>query len=84
MSEEGFHEMQVVSRAEARVRGHLQTRIRGFSLAVQGNGLVLRGLTHTYYAKQLAQHAVMQAVGLPILANEIQVTPPRRERVTER
>jgi len=33
----------------------------------------LRGQVHTYYAKQLAQHAVMETTGLPILANEIEV-----------
>jgi hypothetical protein len=35
---------------------------------------VLRGVTRTYYAKQLAQHAVMQLTDLPIHANEIDVT----------
>jgi hypothetical protein len=35
---------------------------------------VLRGRARTYYAKQLAQHAVMQATALPILRNEIEVS----------
>jgi hypothetical protein len=40
---------------------------------VRDGGLVLRGRAHTYYAKQLAQHAVMDNHPLPILANEIEV-----------
>jgi hypothetical protein len=40
---------------------------------VRGCGLVLTGQASTYYAKQLAQHAVMEATALPILANEIDV-----------
>jgi len=36
-------------------------------------GLVLTGRTCTYYVKQLAQHAVMEFVDLPILANDIEV-----------
>jgi len=35
--------------------------------------LILRGRTRTYYAKQLAQQAVMEATALPIRANEIEV-----------
>jgi len=41
---------------------------------VAKEGLVLRGRAQTYYAKQLAQHAVVEAAGLPILANEIEVS----------
>ena len=37
------------------------------------SGLVLRGRVHTYYAKQLVQHAVMEASSLPIRANEMEV-----------
>ena len=36
--------------------------------------MVLEGHTHTYYAKQLAQNAVMEVVALPIRANEIKVS----------
>ena len=39
----------------------------------QDNGLILQGYAFTYYAKQLAQHAIMQATRLPILANDIEV-----------
>ena len=50
-------------------------QIRDFRLLRRDNGLVLQGHAHTYYAKQLAQHAVMEVLdGLPIVANEIEVT----------
>lgn len=43
------------------------------ALAHRGRGLHLRGQTPSYYAKQLAPHAVLRAAAWPILANEIQV-----------
>ena len=59
---------------EARIQCRLGGQIREFRLVVADNGLLLRGHARTYYAKQLAQHAVMEATGLPILANEIEVS----------
>jgi hypothetical protein len=38
------------------------------------DGFVLQGRAPTYYAKQLAQHAVMEASDVPIKANEIEVS----------
>jgi hypothetical protein len=58
---------------EAHVQARLIGRVRELRLLVRGHGLVLRGHAHTYYAKQLAQQAVLEATALPILANEIQV-----------
>jgi hypothetical protein len=51
----------------------LAGRVRDFCLICADGGVILRGYSRTYYAKQLAQHAVMQATDLPILANEIMV-----------
>jgi hypothetical protein len=62
-----------VSELEAHVQCRLGGQIREFRLVVADKGLLLRGHARTYYAKQLAQHAVMEATGLPILANEIDV-----------
>ena len=59
---------------ELHVHGRLVGRVSDFQLQVRNGGLVLRGRAHTYYAKQLAQHAVMQATSLPIQANEIQAS----------
>ncbi|HEY7311462.1 MAG TPA: hypothetical protein VH643_19020 [Gemmataceae bacterium] len=59
---------------EARIQCRLGRQIREFRLVVVDRRLILRGRVHTYYAKQLAQHAVMEASELPILANEIEVS----------
>lgn len=58
---------------ENRVQSKLSGRIRNLRLLRQDNGVVLRGFARTYYAKQLAQHAVMTESEWPILANEIEV-----------
>jgi len=59
---------------ETHVQCRLGGQIREFQLVVEDKGLILRGHAHTYYAKQLAQHAVIESTGLPILANEIEVS----------
>jgi hypothetical protein len=59
---------------EAQVQCRLSGQIHDFRVVVTAEGIILRGHAHTYYAKQLAQHAVMEAAALPILANEIEVS----------
>jgi hypothetical protein len=59
---------------EVRIQCRLGGQIREFRLVVVEKGLILHGRAHTYYAKQLAQHAVMEATELRILANEIEVS----------
>jgi hypothetical protein len=59
---------------EARVQCRLGAQVRDLRLVVVDKGVILRGHAHTYYAKQLAQQAVMEATGLLILANEIEVS----------
>jgi hypothetical protein len=54
---------------EARIQCQVGGQLREFRLVVLDQGLILRGRAHTWYAKQLAQHAVMEATELPILAN---------------
>jgi hypothetical protein len=58
---------------EVDLQCRLAGRVRDFCLIRTHGGIILRGSSRTYYAKQLAQHAVMQATNLPILANEIMV-----------
>jgi hypothetical protein len=65
---------EAVARIEEHVRSRLTGLLRDFQLVFQNNGLVLRGHVRTYYAKQLAQHAVMEASSLPIRANEMKVS----------
>lgn len=58
---------------EAHILSRLGSRVRYLRVLLRDNGLVLRGYTQTYYAKQLAQHAAAEITGLPIHANEIEV-----------
>jgi hypothetical protein len=58
---------------EAHVHAELHGRVRDLRVVSDEGGLRLRGCTHTYYVKQLAQHAVMRATSMRIVANEIEV-----------
>jgi hypothetical protein len=62
-----------IEQLEARVRGRLAGRVRHLQLLGREDGLILKGQSPTYYGKQLAQHAVMEACEVPIVANEIEV-----------
>ncbi len=64
---------EMLDRLGIRVQHQLSGRLRNFHLKRRDHGVVLRGQARTYYAKQLAQHAVMRATELPILHNEIEV-----------
>jgi hypothetical protein len=59
------------------IEGLLKQKLRGrvwnLQLVVEDGHVVLRGRACSYYAKQLAQHAAMEAIRLPIRANEIEV-----------
>ena len=73
-----FFERKIMSWEETvRLEAHLQDRLAGrvhdLRLLFRDDGLVLQGHSRTYYAKQLAQQAVMEACELPIQANEIEV-----------
>jgi hypothetical protein len=67
----------------AESRGHLEgqvvrrigNRIHDLRILVRPGGLVLKGRTGTYHAKQLAQHAAMDLAGMRVLANDIEVCP---------
>ena len=63
-----------IARIEEHMRCRLSGRVHDLQLVIRDHGLVLRGHSHSYYAKQLAQHAVLEATDLPIRANEIEVS----------
>ena len=67
----------------ASVQSQLAGRVSDLRLMRTEQGLVLKGRAHSYYAKQLAQHAVMKATGLSLLANDIEVLPPALTRGNE-
>lgn len=48
-------------------------RIRDLRALRRPDGIVLVGRAATYHAKQLAQHAAMELVSQPIVANDIEV-----------
>ena len=56
-----------------RLASELRGRLFDVSLSVDDGGVILRGRAQSYYVKQLAQHAVMQHVSLPIQMNAIEV-----------
>lgn len=62
-----------LQRLEDRVQTQLSGRVRDLRIQLHEAGIILRGLSRTYYAKQLAQHVVMSESDWPILANEIEV-----------
>ena len=70
------------SEKEARLEMHLQarlgSRVRDLRVVCRNDGVIVQGSSRTYYAKQLAQHLVMEITNLPILANEIEVHSPGR------
>jgi hypothetical protein len=70
---QGIDGRDELARLEADIQGHLRHYVRDFRMTVQDGGLVLYGRTRTYYAKQLAQHQVMERSRLPIRANNIDV-----------
>lgn len=64
-----------VAAAEVYLARHLRGRLRDIRITVHRDGVVLQGRASSYYVKQLAQHAVMTNVSLPIAVNEIEVVP---------
>lgn len=58
---------------ELRLQHQLRGRVRNLRLYHGDHGLILHGHASTYYAKQLAQHALLGATSLPLVSNEIQV-----------
>jgi hypothetical protein len=65
--------LEVGTQLETRVRVRLGAHIRDIQVAWRDDRLVLRGRSSTYYAKQIAQHLVMEVTSIPIIANEIEV-----------
>jgi hypothetical protein len=58
---------------ETLLQRRLGNRIRDLGVLVLPRGVILRGWTSTYHAKQLAQHAALELCPLPLLANDIEV-----------
>ena len=65
------------NRLETHLQTRLGSRVRHLRVICRAAGVILSGSTRTYYAKQLAQHLIMEITELPILANEIEVLTSR-------
>lgn len=64
----------------AAVQSRLPGRIRDLKVRIEGEQVVLSGVSSSYYVKQVAQHIAMttiEAVTLRQLVNEIEVRAPR-------
>lgn len=62
-----------VEQLERTLRYQLNGRVRNFRLIRRLDGIVLQGWATSFHAKQVAQHAVMVSIALPIIANDIEV-----------
>ena len=64
---------QEIEQLETHLQSRLSGQVRDLQIVLHDDGLILRGVAHTYYAKQLAQHAAMKASTMRVVANEIEV-----------
>ena len=60
---------------ERLIRARTAGRVKNLRVFHEGNRLILHGSSHTFYAKQLAQHAALQIAPANELLNEITVEP---------
>jgi hypothetical protein len=69
----GEADVQAMDHLEREVKNAMGGRVRRFQVLRFPGGLILRGETKSYYAKQMAQQLVMRGGHERILANEIEV-----------
>ena len=63
----------LAQRIDVALRRRSGRHVWELQVVVRDRGVVLRGRTLTYYAKQMAQQVATEVTGLPVLANEIVV-----------
>jgi hypothetical protein len=56
-----------------RILNRLSGQLQELDIAVYGQGVVLSGRARSYNVKQLAQHAVLDELAMPLLCNDIDV-----------
>lgn len=64
---------QTLHHLELLLQQQLRSYVRDLRLLPVSEGLVLRGQSRNFFAKQVAQEAVMEATPVPLVANEIEV-----------
>jgi hypothetical protein len=67
-------EALALGQLHTRVQQTLRGRVHYFRVELHDSGLVLHGRAPSFFAKQLAQHAVMNETAAPILRNDIEVS----------
>jgi hypothetical protein len=69
---------KLLEQVEALLRRRLGAWVCEVRVVALDGGVILRGRARSYYAKQMAQHVVVQGLKLPVAANEIEVVraPP--------
>jgi hypothetical protein len=70
MSKQG---QEMVERIEHIIRARTSGQIRGLRVEYHLGEVILSGRTHTYYTKQLATHAALDALEDAALTNAIEV-----------
>jgi len=58
---------------ETRVQSRTGRRVRNLDIQLSPDGVVLKGMTRTYYDKQLAQHSIRELLPNVFLNNAIVV-----------
>ena len=65
--------LELIEQVEQAVQSRTGGRIRGLRVRIDEGCLVVSGRTSTYYNKQLATHAVRDAVDDMTVQNEVEV-----------
>ncbi|MES2791270.1 MAG: BON domain-containing protein [Planctomycetota bacterium] len=68
-----INDEELVDRVTRLIQERTGRMVRGLRVDVQEGQIVLRGLSPSYYYKQLASHAAMEEVSGQHVENEIQV-----------
>jgi hypothetical protein len=66
---------EILEQVERNIRLRTGGTIRELRVVLEENTVVITGRTSTYYNKQLATHALLDAMGDRELRNEIDVNP---------
>ena len=66
-------ELSEADRLQEYVRCQLAGRLQDLRPLLRDNGVVLQGNAHSYHAKELAQHFVVEATHIPLMTNDIEV-----------
>lgn len=67
------HSNELVRRVVTRLKSRFGGQMRDIDIAIQREGLILRGRVATYYGKQMAQEVTAEVTGLTVAFNDIKV-----------